>query len=44
MMFQSVLSIGPNHINHRGGIGAVIDIYSKNIGDFKFIASYNGNY
>jgi glycosyltransferase involved in cell wall biosynthesis len=32
-----VLYIGPDHRNHRGGIGAVLSIYSKNIEPFYFI-------
>ena len=37
---NSVLFIGPEHKNHRGGIGAVIDVYSKNLTPFKFIPTY----
>ena len=37
---NSVLYIGPDHKNHRGGIGAVIDVYSKHITPFKFIPTY----
>jgi glycosyltransferase involved in cell wall biosynthesis len=37
---NSVLYIGPEHKNHRGGIGAVIDVYSKHITPFKFIPTY----
>jgi glycosyltransferase involved in cell wall biosynthesis len=37
---NSVLFIGPDHKNHRGGIGAVIDVYSKHITPFKFIPTY----
>lgn len=37
---NSVLYIGPDHRNHRGGIGAVLDVYSKNITPFKFIPTY----
>ena len=35
-----VLFIGPDHKNHRGGIGAVLDVYSKHITPFRFIATY----
>jgi glycosyltransferase involved in cell wall biosynthesis len=35
--YSSVLFIGPDHKNHRGGIGAVLSIYSKNIEPFNFI-------
>lgn len=37
---NSVLFIGPDYKNHRGGIGAVIAVYSKNISPFKFIPTY----
>ncbi|MDP4263356.1 MAG: glycosyltransferase family 4 protein [Bacteroidota bacterium] len=35
--FDQILFIGPHHKNHRGGIGAVLEIYSKNIRPFHFI-------
>lgn len=44
MAFNAILYIGPNYKGHRGGIGAVLEIYSKHINAFKFIASYDGNY
>jgi glycosyltransferase involved in cell wall biosynthesis len=37
---NSVLFIGPDHRDHRGGVGAVLDVYSKNITPFKFIPTY----
>ena len=37
--YNSVLYIGPDYKNHRGGIGAVLSIYSKNIEPFHFIAT-----
>jgi glycosyltransferase involved in cell wall biosynthesis len=37
--YDHVLYIGPDHRNHRGGIGAVLSIYSKNIEPFNFIAT-----
>ncbi len=37
---NGVLYIGPDHKNHRGGIGAVLDVYSKHISPFKFIPTY----
>jgi glycosyltransferase involved in cell wall biosynthesis len=37
--YNHVLYIGPDHRNHRGGIGAVLSIYSKNIEPFNFIAT-----
>lgn len=37
---NNVLYIGPDHRNHRGGIGAVLDVYSKNIQPFKFVPTY----
>lgn len=42
--FENVLFLGPNYINHKGGIGAVIYTYSNNISSFKFIPTYDGNY
>ena len=39
-IMKSVVYIGPDHRNHRGGIGAVLDVYSKNISDFRFIPTY----
>ena len=35
--YNNILYIGPDHKNHRGGIGAVLSIYSKNIEPFNFI-------
>ena len=35
--FEHILFIGPHYKNHRGGIGAVLEIYSKNITPFQFI-------
>ena len=42
--FEHILFIGPDHKKHRGGIGAVLEIYSKNISPFQFIPtmSYRG--
>ncbi len=37
---QHVLYLGPQYKNHRGGIGAVLDVYSRNIQSFKFIPTY----
>lgn len=37
---KHVLFIGPDHKNHRGGIGAVLDVYSRHITPFKFLPSY----
>jgi len=37
---QHILTIGPDYRNHRGGIGAVIEIYSKYFEQFNFITSY----
>lgn len=36
---KQILTIGPQHLNHRGGVGAVIDIYSKYFDEFKYIKS-----
>ncbi len=35
-----VLSLGPDYRNHRGGIGAVIEIYSKYFEKFNFVPTY----
>jgi glycosyltransferase involved in cell wall biosynthesis len=35
--FEHILFIGPHYKNHRGGVGAVIEVYSKNITPFNFI-------
>lgn len=35
-----VLSIGPEFKNHRGGVGAVIEGYSKNMDPFHFYCTY----
>lgn len=38
---NSILTIGPDYRNHRGGIGAVLEVYSKYFENFKFLATYN---
>src|SRR5688572_27089966 len=35
--FEHILFIGPHYKNHRGGIGAVLEIYSRHIAPFRFI-------
>lgn len=40
MNMDFVVFIGPDHRNHRGGIGAVLSVYSKNFTPFKFIPTY----
>lgn len=40
ILSNKILTIGPDYINHRGGIGAVIEIYSKYFENFKFLASF----
>ncbi len=37
--YDNVLFVGPDYKNHRGGIGAVLSIYSKNISPFNCIAT-----
>lgn len=37
---SKILTIGPDCHNHRGGVGAVIDAYSKYFEVFNFIASH----
>lgn len=43
-IFRNALHIGPNYHNHKGGMGAVIDMYQRKIFNFNFISSYEGNY
>jgi glycosyltransferase involved in cell wall biosynthesis len=39
-----ILTIGPDYQNHRGGVGAVIDVYSRYFEIFNFIPSHkNGS-
>jgi len=35
--FEHILFVGPHYKNHRGGIGAVLEIYAKNISPFNYI-------
>ena len=37
--YNSILYVGPDYKNHRGGIGAVLSIYSRNIEPFNFIST-----
>lgn len=37
---QKVLTVGLEHVNHRGGIGGVIDTYSNYFEEFNFVATY----
>lgn len=37
---ERILTVGPEYHNHRGGIGAVLEIYSKYFEVFNFLASY----
>jgi glycosyltransferase involved in cell wall biosynthesis len=37
---SKVLTVGPDYINHRGGVGAVISVYSKYFAVFNFIPTY----
>ncbi len=39
MQFRHVLFIGPDNRNHRGGIGAVLETYSKAVGNINFLAT-----
>lgn len=38
---NNVLYIGPDYRNHRGGIGAVLDVYATHIKPFRFISTYS---
>ncbi len=41
---SGVLSVGPDYLNHRGGVGAVISVYSRYFAVFKFIVTHkNGS-
>jgi glycosyltransferase involved in cell wall biosynthesis len=40
VLSSKILTIGPDYRNHRGGIGAVISVYSKYYEVFNFIPSY----
>jgi glycosyltransferase involved in cell wall biosynthesis len=40
-IFRKVLFVGPDYRNHRGGIGAVLDVYRQYIDGFRFIATHN---
>ena len=37
--YNNILYVGPDYKNHRGGIGAVLSIYSRAIEPFNFIAT-----
>jgi glycosyltransferase involved in cell wall biosynthesis len=37
---SKILTVGPDYRNHRGGVGAVISVYSKYFAVFNFIPSY----
>jgi len=37
---SAILTIGPEHRNHRGGVGAVIDVYSHYYEVFNYIPSH----
>jgi glycosyltransferase involved in cell wall biosynthesis len=39
-MSSKILTVGPDYRHHRGGVGAVIEVYSKYYQVFNFIASY----
>ncbi len=39
---KEVLYLGPDYKNHRGGIGALLEVYARHIPDFNFIATYSG--
>lgn len=37
---SKILTVGPDYHNHRGGVGAVIEAYSRNFEVFNFISTY----
>jgi len=37
---SKILTVGPVYRNHRGGVGAVIDIYSRYFEIFNFVSTY----
>lgn len=38
---SKVLTVGMQYVNHRGGIGGVIDVYSKFFTQFNFLCSFD---
>lgn len=37
---SKILTVGPDYRNHRGGIGAIIESYSRNFEIFNFVSTY----
>lgn len=37
---SKIITVGPDYHNHRGGVGAVIEVYSRNFETFNFISTY----
>ena len=42
VLSSKVLMVGPDYHDHRGGVGAVIEVYSRNFEVFNFISTYKG--
>jgi glycosyltransferase involved in cell wall biosynthesis len=40
VLSSKILTVGPDYHNHRGGVGAVIEVYSQNFETFNFVSSY----
>lgn len=38
-----VLTVGPDHINYRGGIGGVMNVYAEHFTKYKYITSHKSN-
>lgn len=41
---EKILTIGADYHDNKGGIGAVIEVYSKYFEEFKFLPSYKGGH
>jgi len=39
---KEVLYLGPDYKDHRGGIGALLEVYARHIKEFNFIPTYSG--
>ena len=37
---ERVVTIGPDHINYKGGIGGVMNVYSKYFGAYKYVTTH----
>lgn len=37
---ERVLTVGPDHINYRGGIGSVMNVYARHFSVYKYVTSH----